>query len=75
METDKHLDKKLQKIAKKKAKRICSNYINVIENSESNTTTRMSEEARMALSEISRPNFYRPTSDLSENVNNEGTSV
>lgn len=69
METDKHLDKKLQKIAKKRAKRICSNYIVAIENSEFNTTTQMSEEARKALSEISRPNFYRPTPDLSENVN------
>lgn len=67
METDKHLDEKLHEIAKKRAEGICSKHIAQIEKSEfsKNRTTQMSEDARNAWCEISRPDLY--SSDLSDN--------
>lgn len=69
METEKHLDEKLQEIAKKRAESICSKCLVDIENDEFSAirTEQMSEKARNAWSEISRPYFY--TSELSEDVN------
>ncbi|KAI2660564.1 Calcium homeostasis modulator protein 2 [Labeo rohita] len=59
-ETDKHLDETLRQMAKRRAERICSNYICDIENSEFryNENKQISEKAMEAWSNISRSNFY-----------------